>query len=141
TDIEVDGGYAYVVTERNIRILDVAHPTKPPLQVGVYESEPCGDALCEPQDSIRQIAVKDNYLFSARFQNLDVVDVSDPSQPTLVHTIDNYFYFGAPVHLKIYGNYLYISDHALLYILSIAVPTRPRAVLRFVPGDLYQSTD
>jgi hypothetical protein len=110
-DVTVSGSYAYLANEYSgMRILDVSNIASPIL-VGSYE-----DMI------LLDIAVSGDYAFNASIDGLYIINISDPSDPSLVVR------YGAPPigNVAISGHLAYLGmQFTGIYVLNIAEPSMP----------------
>lgn len=115
-DVEVSGGYAYLLDEYGFEIWDISDPSSP-TRLSSYFSHS------------RSIAVEGNYAYLPGYDSsgddcLEIVDISDPSSPTEV-TVYN---LGSSViddaDIAVAGNYAYLAADGLV-VLDISDPSSP----------------
>ncbi|WP_321416950.1 PGF-pre-PGF domain-containing protein [uncultured Methanomethylovorans sp.] len=82
------------------------------------------DFITQYGESIYDVAVVGNYAYIANHENgLAIMDISDPSSPTLVGSCDT---AGTAWDVVVSGNYAYIADHnGGLAIVDISNPASP----------------
>jgi hypothetical protein len=134
--ISFSGDYAYISTWVNqytdevpgIHILDISNPTAPQL-VGVYDNGYTGDSF--------GIAVRGNYAYLVSYENLIVVDISNPASPFEVGTCWCFSSVGDRHEIYLNGDYAYIAAFdAGIKVIDISDPTSPTLAAIFeVPGD------
>ena len=113
-DVEVSGGYAYLLDEYGFEIWDISDPSAPTF-LSSYISHS------------RSIAVEGNYAYLPGYDSsgddcLEIVDISDPSSPTVVATYDP----GSAVNdVAVAGNYAYLAAIDGLVVLDISDPSSP----------------
>ncbi|MCC7576368.1 MAG: hypothetical protein KK926_05990 [Methanomethylovorans sp.] len=113
-DVEVSGGYAYLLSEYGFEIWDISDPSAPTF-LSSYISHS------------RSIAVEGNYAYLPGYDSsgddcLEIVDISDPSSPTVVATYDP----GSAVNdVAVAGNYAYLAAIDGLVVLDISDPSSP----------------
>jgi hypothetical protein len=103
---------------QGLQILDVSHLASPRL-LGGYS----------PGGALGAIEVVGNLAYVVAFDHIDILDVSDPTRPTLRGALrGGGFLFGA---LEVVGNLLYVTvddgDRGGLQIVDITNPSSPRA--------------
>jgi hypothetical protein len=110
-DVEVVGGYAYVVGDSLLRIISISD-LQPPVQVGCVEA------------AGSQLAVQGGYAYVAAGRDgLRVVSVTDAANPVEVGLFDTPCYATGVV---VSGDYAYVADlDSGLRVISIADPTNP----------------
>ncbi|MGB0387705.1 MAG: carboxypeptidase regulatory-like domain-containing protein [Ardenticatenaceae bacterium] len=117
---DCDADYNYVVTCSDygggFSIIDVSNPITPTLVRVIRGS--VGPA----------IEVKDQYAYVGYFQNLQIFDVSDPTNPTAVgsHSLS-----GSPKSLTIKNHHAYLATEAGITVLDISDPTSPQEVASY----------
>lgn len=134
--ISFQGDFAYVSTwvvqytqqVPGIHILDISNPTAPQL-VGVYDNGYTGDSF--------GIEVRGNYAYLVSYDNLIVVDISNPGSPTKVGTRRCFSSVGDRHEIYLKGDYAYIAAFdAGLKIIDVSDPTYPTLAASFeFPGD------
>ncbi len=124
SDMYIRGNYAFVALDNGLKIVDISNPGNP-VVVGFWEVSVESNALR------RFIYIRDNYAFygkvgSGAVNPLVVLDISNPSNISLVKTVDG---FGSICSMIASGNYLYITDGngggGTFQILDISNPTNP----------------
>ena len=121
TKLDVKDGYAYVIEKmsKKVKIIDTSDPDLPVL-AGEYEtSEAAGD-----------IFVGDPYTYLLVDKDLQIVDLQDPSNPSLISFIT----LGAETVNKIYvdNGYAYIGDDiGDVWIVDISNSLIPQVVSTF----------
>jgi hypothetical protein len=122
TDIFVSGNYAYVAGERQgLLIIDISNPSRPTL-IGSYMD----------QDSSwpEAVFVSENYAYVGAHQymrapwwsGLQILDVSNPSNPILTGTCDTRSW---PSDVFVSGNYAYVSGGYGMEIIDISNASNP----------------
>lgn len=156
-DVAVVGSYAYVADQDyGLRVSDVSDPAAPTLVGGCPSYGPFGIAVagnyayCADNDSglcimdisdpaspvivgqyldlesTRHVDVQGDYAFVDDWETGPVVlDISDPSAPTLKSRFQ-----GSCEHLKVDGNYVYVSMGYAggLAVVDVSNPTQPALV-------------
>jgi hypothetical protein len=145
----ISGNYAYVVVRyglnsydrdpnSGLQIIDITHPNFPILK-GAFDIP-----------YIKALYVKDDYAYVTADDHLKILDVSNPSSPTLlsdlVLTPDEgtpcFNFWGVDIHVA--GNYAFIAvnktegcsdddDYVTLEIVNVSNPRAPRWVGRYEP--------
>lgn len=121
-DIFVSGNYAYVAGERQgLVIIDISNPFTPTL-IGAYTD----------QDSSwpEAVFVSENYAYVGAYQymrapwwsGLQILDVSNPSNPILTGTCDTR---SCPSDVFVSGNYAYVTSGYGLEIIDISNASAP----------------
>jgi hypothetical protein len=112
--VHVQGRYAYVGEGWNFTILDIADPTSPVVTA----------RLRLPQ-MIEDVVVSGGFAYVADgYGGLKIVDVSDPSSPTLRKSFNSTPQaFVGHVHLS--GGFVYLSTSRGLQILDVSDPSSP----------------
>ncbi|HVK98686.1 MAG TPA: hypothetical protein VM553_02695, partial [Dongiaceae bacterium] len=123
--IMLQNGYAYVLSESynsgtTLVIVDVRDP-----------EHPLPRGRLSLQGSVYSLAVAGDYVFTteysyswpdSRFQGINVIDVSDPLQPTKVASLP----LGTiPVQLAASGQHLYVSGGSQFSVVDISNPLAP----------------
>ena len=107
------GNYAYVMDSQNGRlsIYDITNPVSP---IG----------LSQLNLTTGRITVSGKYLYDATSStSIKVVDVTNPSSPTIVNTVSMPSESGRKLLIK--GSYLYVATLNTLQIYDISNPTNP----------------
>ena len=73
------------------------------------------------------VALSGNYAYVADFNDgLDIIDISDPSSPTLTGDIDSFHASPWTIDVAVSGNYAYLGDgKAGLVIIDVSDPSSP----------------
>jgi hypothetical protein len=134
--ISFQGDFAYVSTwvvqytqqVPGIHILDISNPTAPQL-VGVYDNGYTGDSF--------GIKVRGNYAYLVSYDNLIVVEISNPGSPFEVGTCRCFSSVGDRHEIYLKGDYAYIAAFdAGIKVIDVSDPTSPTLAASFeVPGD------
>ncbi len=112
-DVWVEGDYAYVAIDHNLLILDITIKSNPTI-VSTYET----------QDHIYAVQVLGDYAYLANFaEGLTIVNVADPSSPTLEGSLTDGIGWVSDVH--VYGSYAYVTDNIALNTIDISDPGNP----------------
>jgi parallel beta-helix repeat protein len=129
--IWVSGQYAYVATgmastthPSRLEIIDISVPSSPAL-VGSWEIDPAiiGDPSGWWTPPLKGIYVSGNYAYLTGYAatgGLWIVDISDPTNPTLAGYNLSYVAFGSDV--KVSGDYAYLCAVGGLVILNVSNP-------------------
>ena len=123
--IWVSGHYAYVATGHyGLRIIDVSMPSSPAL-VGLWEVDPALVGGPDYLPTLMGIYVSGDYAYVTGYSatgGLWIVDVSDPTNPTLAGHNLPYVFFGSDV--KVSGDYAYVTCGTAggLVILNVSNP-------------------
>ena len=140
TSIAISGNYAYIASEIDdgVEILDISDPTNP-THTGFIDNATCdatNSSKCELNGAY-SIAVSGNYAYVAsRVDNgVEILDISDPSNPTHAGSIDDTLCgtqceLGGALSIAISGNYAYVASRVDngVEILDISDPTNPTHV-------------
>jgi len=116
-DLAVDGTLVYAATASGLEVFSAATPANPS-QVGSYANNDWGSA----------VAVSAGYAYYGSNNGLTVIDVSQPSSPTLAASSGT---LGSIKGLTIHGNYLYVSNAGPgLSVVDISNPKVPTVVAK-----------
>jgi len=111
-DLVVDGSTAYALFDDALHVLDVT-PTSIS-EVTTYELS----------NMARRITLHDGYAFISGFNGFVVLDVSDPTDPSIRYS--------GPMQnggwIRIDGNYMYAADDDLIDVFDISNPEMPDAL-------------
>ena len=114
-DIAIRGQYAYVCTGYGLDVLDVSNPQNPQLR-----------GYCGIHDVPVRIAVSGSLACIAAQNSVALVDITDPTQPTLVGAYDSLV---PATGIVVRDSYAYVSETwEGLRILDITDPARPTLV-------------
>ncbi len=122
--VEVSGQYAYTAAYGGMYIVDISSPATPTLT-----------AYFETYGRVKDIAVSGSYVYLSRDDfgtndaRLEVIDVSDPGNPSLVDTYRPGQYNEGPVAVA--GEFLYYTAGTRLIVLDISSPAHPDPVGSF----------
>ena len=118
-DVFVSGDYAYVA-DGNVRGLEILNITDPytPTSAGFYNLA----------GSTNDVFINGSYAYVVNLANFYVIDISDPSSPTLVA-----FWIGTPpgdtLGVFVSGDYAYVADGSGgLLVFDISDPSSPTLV-------------
>ncbi len=116
--VAVSGNYAYIGNQDFMEILNISSPTSTPVLVGKI-------SLGNPANGI---IVSGNYAFAATGNGgLQILDISNPSNPTRVSSFSDFLYTLQSVSVS--GNYAYVCDlENGLAVLDISDPAHPQKV-------------
>ncbi len=110
--ISVSEGYAYVVSSGIMHIIDVNTPENP-VGVGSFGSE---------ENSVKDILIEDNIAFAIVENSLQVLNISDPENLSILGTCD----INENIYcLSISGNYAYTGSNSALHTVNISDHTDP----------------
>lgn len=118
--VEVSSNFAYIVSTFGVRVVDISDPSYP-IEVGAYDS----------QGYATSVAVEGNYVYVAGMyggdeQGLYVIDVFDPTDPSLVGYCEKYV--GAYRDMVVTGGIAYIVNEWGLEVISVADPYNPTLI-------------
>ncbi|ASD63235.1 LVIVD repeat-containing protein [Bdellovibrio bacteriovorus] len=107
----LDGTYAYLADgTAGLQVVDVSNPASP-TAVATYDT--AGTAI--------SLAKKGNYVFVADSGHVEVIDVTDPLNPTLKTTMNKTLFGGANSKaVVIKGNYLYVLLYDGIEVFDIS---------------------
>jgi hypothetical protein len=117
--VAVSGSYAYTVeapssTFHGLRIFSLSDPANP-VQVGSL-------FILLESTTPRDIVVEGSYVYVVTVQALYIINVSDPTAPTLTYSSSTWSdYFS----LDVEGNLLYLVSPEYLYVLNVSNPASP----------------
>ena len=114
-DVEVDGDHAFVADDQGLLVIDISVPASPVLPSGASVSIP----------GARAVAVAGNfaYVVSVTAPRFHVVDVSDPTTPSLVASLGA---LASPSDVVVDGDVAFVSDGILgLVAIDVSRPTAP----------------
>ena len=116
SNIQVAGTLVYVTADRTLYILDASDPAHPAVRSSI-----------DLPGSLADLQVRDNLVYlAADLQGLQIVDVSNPSTPTLVGSLQI-----APARgLQVVGTLAYVTAEGVdgaagLQIVDVSDPTSP----------------
>ncbi|MBP9502151.1 MAG: hypothetical protein KBF17_08330 [Candidatus Promineofilum sp.] len=111
--LSVAGNYAWISDETGkVRVIDVSDKTAP-MDTGVAY-----DVLARSTD----VAVADGYIYSIGGNELNIVDVSNPSAPWVIGTVGS---INGAQKVVVSGDYAYIAAASGLHIINIADKAAP----------------
>ena len=133
-DVDIQGDYAYVADSSNgLRIYNIENRVNP--DVDYY---PEVGYLDTASLSLRSVVVNGNYAYVSNWNGtrVDIIDISDPSIPTVVGGYDTGSY---PFDLEVSDQYLYIADRDNgLIIVDVSDPGQVVEVgSQNTPGEAY----
>lgn len=129
--IEFRGGHAFCATGQGLEVYDLAQPEGGAELLGYLESNTA---------FIRAIAARNGYAYvtddgdiiGQRY--LRVLDVQDPAQPALIHTVS--YFNGVPADLAVADTLLYVADYLGVDVVNISKPPFAFRTGHFdTPGD------
>jgi hypothetical protein len=132
-DVDVDGSRAYVAdAAAGLQLLDVTSSADPQ-QTGQYDTLGGAEA--------RAVVARDSFAFLSWFGGsgrrfLRVLNVADPSQPTLVAAESC---FNAPQDMVLRDSLIYAAEANRFQIFNVARPRQPVLVGSCVAGDLTRA--
>jgi hypothetical protein len=123
--VSVVGNYAYVVgrCNGNLAVLDISDRTNP-VVMGTVGLDGPGDF----------ISVTNNTAYIGTWNNLQVVDVSNPTNPVPVTSLPGYI-------TGFSGNYAFVSSGFSLSVLDISTPTNPVPITSLNLGDYLENLE
>jgi hypothetical protein len=119
-DVTVVGRYAYV-THRGLQIFDISDPKHPSLK-GEYSIEENPPSEIPSLD----VTVIGNYAYLAAKGSLHILDVSDPTKPTVVGTVLTPLIHYYAIEVGVSGNYVYVADSDGINIFDVSDPATPK---------------
>lgn len=130
-NVIVSGSNAFVWGSEKVKIIDVSDPTYPfltgEISIGVYTTE-----------SIRSIAVKDNYVFISS-EDFIIYDISVPSNPTEIARITDFLGAGITIRNNVvyYISYTTIGNTSYhLHAIDISNPNSPVIISNLSLSDI-----
>lgn len=123
-DLYVSGNYAYLLG-RSLAIFDISDKTRP-FFVGSLRF----------LYGVNELVISGNYAYIAGFTDgLHIVNISDPTHPTLISSIGGTSMF----HIFVSGNLAYGScSWSGLKIIDISDPAHPVIITEYNPGGMVQ---
>lgn len=113
-DIQVEGSYSYVTTNRGLVIIDISDPARPE-EIVTYETDEAAFGILVEADVA--------YLGSGQVESLIILDVGDKNNPRLVSSLD---IPGTVYDIQKDSAHLYISTvQGVFYIIDITELTSP----------------
>ncbi|MBN2386777.1 MAG: right-handed parallel beta-helix repeat-containing protein [Anaerolineales bacterium] len=129
-DLEVTDGIAYLVDEIGLQLVSVADPLHPALLSRIELMAADG------HEAVGVSVIGDVAYVASSFAGLKMVDVSDPSSPTLLGQSTTEWSFAQDV--VVVGNIAYLAEYNILRTVDVSDPTHPRGLGHvFTPGELY----
>ncbi|RLE69075.1 MAG: hypothetical protein DRJ45_07100, partial [Thermoprotei archaeon] len=126
-DVQVQGNYAYLTTPNpsgdDITIVDISDKKNPVKVAGINVDEIGGY-----WNGIRRLYVEGNYLYTGDNNNyLYIIDISDPTNPTVVSTWPNPGGYGeAPSSFAKKDNYVFVVRYYYgFYVIDVSDPANP----------------
>jgi hypothetical protein len=107
-DIEVSGSYAFVVGDAFV-VVDTSEPTNPVAQASLLSWG-------------IDLALSWNLALVANGITLDIIDITDPTSPHILHSLAT---LHSPQGVAVSGQYAYVADWAGLEIVDISNPAAP----------------
>lgn len=129
---DISGNYAYVVTQlasTEIAVIDISDPNDPTLVATA--DLPAGATKLGRYTNFRSIAISGNYAYLTTqitpVRGLTVVDISTPTSPTQVATLNNPGAMSNPSGIAVSGNYVYVAGDSSnsLAVVDVSTPTTP----------------
>jgi len=117
-DVSVSGNYAYITNGTGIDIVDIEDPSSPilvgsyfPVLTYNYNFVPKGQYFKVPGEA-RKLSVSGSYAYILGNYGLVIVDITDPSAPTLVgsYCTSGSHYIEGAGHFSVSDNYIYVCD-------------------------------
>ncbi|HRH23852.1 MAG TPA: hypothetical protein PK295_04470, partial [Candidatus Magasanikbacteria bacterium] len=136
--VEVRGKYAYVGTTRtgdeHFNVIDISDPSNPVIVGTLLGQGSAGNRM----NDIRDVSISGKYAYvlssysSAPESNLHVIDILDPTAPTIVSTLtlSTSATVASDQSIEVVGSYAYITNSSLdsLLVVDIANPKNPTIV-------------
>ncbi|MFH1701742.1 MAG: hypothetical protein ABIE07_14295 [Candidatus Zixiibacteriota bacterium] len=115
-NVVYSNGYAYCGLMKELKVIDVSDPHLPAVIGSLQTAVTIG--------YISDIFIELDYAYVAtKAVGVDIVDISNPSMPTISFTYDTPSNASSVI---VYGNYAYITDYTLgLIILDVTIPDAP----------------
>lgn len=127
-DLEVNGNYAYLLKNEELKIIDVSIPGNP-TEAATYTDPDFWDS---------KIKISGNYAYILKSgDNLLILDISNPAGPSMVSDT----FLGMPVQgIAVNGDYLYIaSDMEGLIVMDVSNPSSPSIAAHLQDHQLFMT--
>lgn len=107
-------------TPSALLVLDVSNPEIPVLKGSYFSSEPIGNITCDTQYAYISFYDKQGFI---------IIDLKEPTQPTLIATIEFYEQSDADHGIAKKSDFLYLSTGRNgLQVFNVSDPTAPRYI-------------
>lgn len=125
-DVVVQGRHAYVADGTSgLKIIDLSNPADPIVS----------GSLVGLGGTSRGIAVSGGYAYIVTGTGLKVVNIADPTKPTLAGSYTDGSNISVANHVKVLGEHAYVSDgYRGLLIFNVSDPARPVYRGRYYPS-------
>ncbi|MDH6098425.1 hypothetical protein NWP21_06125 [Anabaenopsis sp. FSS-46] len=127
-DVQVVGNYAYVADSAGLQVIDIGDPARP-IRTGGYDTtgSAMGVQVVGNYAYVTDISVASypgyGYSGSQTYSRLQIIDISDPANPTLT---GSYTTSGSARDVQVVGNYAYVADSSAgLQVIDISDPANP----------------
>lgn len=123
--LDAEGGYAVVGTDQGLTIVDIGNPNSVHVVGALF------------LDPIRGVALRFPYVYVLTTEReLKVVDISAPSTPTEVASMDVSFWSSEPLY--VHGERLRLADWGAMQVYNISNPVNPQLIaMRATHGAVY----
>jgi len=134
TSIAISGNYAFVGNTiscekgcSSLQVFDIHNPNHP---ISIASLEGLGVA--------RQISISGNYAYILDDDAIDIVDITNPSNPKLISSMGSFATgLNNPQSFIVSGNYLYVPSYANASLLIYDIRDSSKPILTRTINDLY----
>jgi len=127
------GNYAYVMSGSrgyagSLQIVDISNPAAPILKGTLADGGGVAPFFTQFDASLFTIHVSGNYAYIGSHDALEVIDISDPSNPVHKGVLQGVLNGDSQSSIYVVGNIAYCSSGGTMYIIDVTDPINPTQI-------------
>lgn len=131
--VTVSGNYAYVMCGSrgytgSLQIVDISNPAAPILKGSLSDGGGSAPFFNQFDASLFSIHLAGNYAYIGSFDALEIIDITDPSNPTHVGVLQGILEGDSQSCVYVVGNIAYCSSGGTVYIVDVTDRTNPSLI-------------
>jgi hypothetical protein len=131
--VTVVGNYAYVMCGSRgytgaLQIVDISNPAAPILKGNLADGGGSAPFFSQFDASLFTVHVSGNYAYIGSYNSFEIIDISDPSNPTHVGVLQGILGGDSQSSIYVVGDIAYCSSGGTVYIVDVSDRTNPSLI-------------